>query len=733
MTIFRDKDSFSNRRLNNPSNADRPIMVSEFDGLLSPINDRLSYLENTELKIVYFESITAISGTINIPINATIILDDFQSGEDAKVESIINNEPTGEPPIDAGNNIISVLSFDAFGNYVLSGIPIAPIAFIYLFKIKLLYYDDNLDLDYVISASDLTDPLAASQAEVEAGIIDDKYVSPSTLTEWATNGAGGQTAFFTWKYSTNTAATDPGNGNFRGNAAFGASITKLYVDDLTTNNQVDISNLFARVNGDWLLHIQQRNDASKWIQFDTYKAFLDNTGWWTLDVIYKQSGTGGAITNLTDCLFTFVNKNNAPAAQGDTGCLTFASPGISIVSATTINIGAVTGWVVDNESTPGTSNSVYVSYPGGTNITVTTIAGGQVSYVSLLPDGLGGAIPVFTNSLPSSSMRKTHIWLGKVAHPNLISLTVAGDEPDYITSPLAFSRDLFQALGPYINDGVYPYPNGANLQINVTSGNIHGNGINFLVDRTTPNEVLVSGAPISFLPRTQTGAGGGAITNVDVGNYDVGGVVTVIPNPGATSTIRYIYNVPNLGFIIQYGQTLYSNLAFAIAAVTRESQIIYPNLIGNAILIGVLVVRKDATDLSNITQARFFPADKLGQIIGATAGIATGNLQTAYDNSGSPEIITNATLGAVTVQRGSAADSDSIWEGKDGAGTTKVGIKGDGRINQTSYTVATLPTGAQGDYAVVSDALAPTYLAIVIGGGTVVTPVFFNGVNWVAH
>ena len=54
----------------------------------------------------------------------------------------------------------------------------------------------------------------------------------------------------------------------------------------------------------------------------------------------------------------------------------------------------------------------------------------------------------------------------------------------------------------------------------------------------------------------------------------------------------------------------------------------------------------------------------------------------------------------------------------------------------TVYTVATLPspplTGS-GTYATVSDALAPTYLVTVVGGGSVVCPVFYDGTNWVAH
>jgi hypothetical protein len=66
------------------------------------------------------------------------------------------------------------------------------------------------------------------------------------------------------------------------------------------------------------------------------------------------------------------------------------------------------------------------------------------------------------------------------------------------------------------------------------------------------------------------------------------------------------------------------------------------------------------------------------------------------------------------------------------------GGSGDGTITAKSfrlkaYTVATLPAGTQGDTAFVTDAVSPTYLGTLTGGGTVVTPVFFDGTNWVCH
>jgi hypothetical protein len=56
-----------------------------------------------------------------------------------------------------------------------------------------------------------------------------------------------------------------------------------------------------------------------------------------------------------------------------------------------------------------------------------------------------------------------------------------------------------------------------------------------------------------------------------------------------------------------------------------------------------------------------------------------------------------------------------------------------GTVQLKNYTVATLPTGVQGMTAYVTDASSPSYLATVVGGGTVITPVFYNGANWVCH
>lgn len=60
----------------------------------------------------------------------------------------------------------------------------------------------------------------------------------------------------------------------------------------------------------------------------------------------------------------------------------------------------------------------------------------------------------------------------------------------------------------------------------------------------------------------------------------------------------------------------------------------------------------------------------------------------------------------------------------------------DGLVQYGVYTVSTLPTcnaGTANTYATVSDALTPTYLTPVVGGGAIAAPVFCNSSQWVTH
>lgn len=94
-----------------------------------------------------------------------------------------------------------------------------------------------------------------------------------------------------------------------------------------------------------------------------------------------------------------------------------------------------------------------------------------------------------------------------------------------------------------------------------------------------------------------------------------------------------------------------------------------------------------------------------------------------------------------------------ILRTKSGVGTTEIGIEepvASTTINTPAlsvggtyiyevqpkeYLVSALPTptGSDTRFAIVTDALAPSYMVTIVGGGSVVCPVFFDGVSWKAH
>jgi hypothetical protein len=182
--------------------------------------------------------------------------------------------------------------------------------------------------------------------------------------------------------------------------------------------------------------------------------------------------------------------------------------------------------------------------------------------------------------------------------------------------------------------------------------------------------------------------------------------------------------VQNGQFRLQYGQQVYGSLAAAIEASQNETFTTFSNFRDNAILIGVLSVNKNATNLSDTTQARFLLTSKFGETVGSAGGISTTNLQQAYNNSATPEIVTNSAEGALSIKNGTgnADNITNLLEGINSGGTTTSFIRADGAFSGTSIfgtglSATTISaTTYQGN--VVTQIVAGTNITISPTGGT---------------
>jgi len=410
-------------------------------------------------------------------------------------------------------------------------------------------------------------------------------------------------------------------------------------------------------------------------------------------------GETNSLQLVSNGSFWVAMSYNISTVNSSTGVFEFS--GLTKASNTTFNVAPVKGWIVDDTTNPLSPQLLFVYFTGGT-YTDSFVTTAFETFVYLTS---GATIGQQSTPL-TEQQRRQNIFLGKIGHPEKVSINLVFSQPDFVLSPLSQLRDMFVPIN-LINGGVYPSANGANLKFNTSAGFIYGLGINFASNTLNPNALSISGtSPCTFQYRTQTGGTVTNVTDIDPLNYDVGGVIT--PITGTKATNQRIYLLQNGQFRIQYGQTEYNTLVQAIEALQTETFTIFPNFVNNAVLIGILTVLSTATDLTDTTKARFFFASKFGETVGATGGVSTTNLQQAYNNSVQPEITTNSTLGAFSIKNGTGNPdaTTNLFEGINSANTLTSVITARGTITGSSITTNGAVTGA-------------TVIGDVISGNTV--------------
>ena len=364
--------------------------------------------------------------------------------------------------------------------------------------------------------------------------------------------------------------------------------------------------------------------------------------------------------------------------------------GITQGTGNTINVAYARGWIVKNTYEFATLPDVInLYYSGGTNIPLTFLNSADATFILIN----SASTLVQQTTYPTPQQRRENIFLGKVVHPNRTSITSINQTVDFDVSPMAALRDLWTPL-KLINQGILVSANGANLNINVSSGTLWGNGIGWTTNQLNPDSVVLSGqSPTTFQYRTRLGpiTGGtvptGNTTTIYPGYYDNNGVVTAVGGGSNSSTNQRVFIFPTGLVRIQLGQVVYGTLAAAIAGSQTESFTEYSLNRENGILIGIISVNKNATNLSDTNQAVFDLVSKFGEIMGGTGGLSTTTLQQAYDNSSSPaEIVTNATLGALHIKNGTGNPDNvsTIFQTLNAAGTSTAFIRADGVFSGTS-------------------------------------------------
>jgi len=318
-------------------------------------------------------------------------------------------------------------------------------------------------------------------------------------------------------------------------------------------------------------------------------------------------------------------------------------------------------------------------YPGATLVTLDNLLTHLATYIAINPDG---NVIIQKTSPFTPEERRLYVILGAIIHTNKTTVNAVNNLPDVAVSGLAQQMDLMDALSGFNKEGNLISANGANLFLNKSIGCVFKKGVGFQTTPTAPNEIELPAlvAPSNLRHRLSTGTEYLNTQSLLLSWEDTVGTSAPIPNSSYT-THRVFLFTSNL-IRIQLGQTLYNTMASAQQNIFSEIFTKEQNLDENGLLRGYIIVRGGTTDLSDTARALFIEADRFGQLpVGGSGGTTT--LQQAYSNSATPEITTDATLGALSVKRGSASDYDKVLEVQKGDGTVTASFDGEGSLQNT--------------------------------------------------
>lgn len=384
-----------------------------------------------------------------------------------------------------------------------------------------------------------------------------------------------------------------------------------------------------------------------------------------------------------------------------TGIITGGELNINAGDDTMVDIGDTYGVVVDYTTTPATPTITKVTYPA----TTVAVADLVEPITWLLIDAAGVLSQQTTR--PTNSQRRTHLVLGGLL---IAGGAISQDQslPNYPPQTLNQLYDLMDAIGPFNVAGNLLSPAGASLQLAKSAGTVFNRGFNHFAGPTLTNDPHYSDTaaqnPVSMRYVTQLPAPPVApVTSIIPGSYDSGGTITVMPGSNNTATIQRVFITPlndvTLQVVVHYGQTIYANLTDAVAAVGSDPFIINENL-QDATLLGYVVVRKGATDLSNLADAQVIQAARFsGNAQGSSAALSLSVLKTGDTMTG-PLILSgdpSNVLGAATKQYVDGLDAANV---KLTGAQTVAGVK----------TFSSIPVGPASDPTTGNQLTRKTYV-----------------------
>jgi hypothetical protein len=410
----------------------------------------------------------------------------------------------------------------------------------------------------------------------------------------------------------------------------------------------------------------------------------------TVSITAGTGLTGGGDLTATrsleidpNLIASFLHQSSTGRFDG--GLITVGAGGLGV--ATTFDVAAGFGQIIDNFTDVNNPTQTIVNWNAQTAVAVTSFA---AEGTHIFINGAGSVVQVAVGQ-DIEDDKRDNIYLGILGHPGGSAIQNIFNLPTHLLNPHNQFYDLTDSIGPFSYEGNVVTANGANQKLDKSSGkSFIANGNTSEKTPHTISTIALAGATIgtitqndAYLAGTQ---GGVAADECPTTLYDNGGAPTAIPGTTDWVTPR-IWHAPIANVLIyQYSQFTYATEAEALVGFDKEAFVDPAVLPYGAYIVAVLVHQDGETNFQN--NATFIPQGKFRSTSGG--GLSVTSLQNAYNNSIQPEILTDGIRGAVTIQRGSGADTDDIFEGLNGAGTQTFALQGDGIITAGTWQASTI-------------------------------------------
>ena len=350
-------------------------------------------------------------------------------------------------------------------------------------------------------------------------------------------------------------------------------------------------------------------------------------------------------------------------------------------------------------------------------IAITGILTSPITYI--LIDSSWNIIQQPTWPTPSQRRSLATVWV--IVHPTgVVAGFIEGRIPP--VNQLANQiQDLALAIGAINLSWNLFWPNGANLQIDKTLGTIFANGQNRANNPSDPSTLTLSSltaAPFTYTWRDWSwGFNVALATQLNpTRSDDWTGWVTQPNNVvnGNNWSVHRIYVSPNNQVAIHYGQEEYGTYNQAIERFPAEPFQVNPALEW-AVLRAYVVARGWGTDGEDTGDIVFIESAKFWGV--GWWSVWGWDLQSAYDLSSLPQIITELTKWAFTVRSGSWDDTDAIYQGQNNIWTTTFQVLWNWNI-KSAFTPVANDDVTRKDYV---DALDGTTIELIDWGWVTVT------------